>query len=176
MTALAKFFELNTLYIQQVTLTTDGACVGNPGPGGWAYILRCGPGSREGSGGVRQTTNNRMELQAAIAGFSVLKFPCEDLLISDSTYLLRGLNEWRFAWCEIGWARRTGGQSFQIPNADLWEKLDEFAQVYTVSVGWVKSYSGHPDNERCNDLAHAEAEKYVDLPTDERWPTLSSGR
>jgi len=116
MTALAKFFELNTLYIQQVTLTTDGACVGNPGPGGWAYILRCGPGSREGSGGVRQTTNNRMELQAAIAGFSVLKFPCEDLLISDSTYLLRGLNEWRFAWCEIGWARRTGGAVFSDPQ------------------------------------------------------------
>jgi ribonuclease HI len=150
--------------MKQVTLISDGACVGNPGPGGWAYILRYGERFKESSGGTTATTNNRMEIVAAIEGLKALKQPCEVLLISDSQYLLNGVDSWRLKWRENGWRAKKGKQT-QVKNADLWQELDALADKHTIRVQWVKGHSGHPDNERCDELAEAQAAKYADLPS-----------
>lgn len=151
--------------MKQVTLISDGACVGNPGPGGWAYILRYGKHSVECYGGDSDTTNNRMELKATIEGLKALKEPCEVLLISDSQYLLNGIQSWRFKWRVHGWMRKPKkGQERPVLNADLWRELDALAEKHKIRGQWVKGHSGHLDNERCDRLAQAQADKFTDLP------------
>jgi ribonuclease HI len=139
--------------MKQVTLTTDGACIGNPGPGGWAYILRYGEHVVERGGGEpAKTTNNRMELQAAIEGLKALKEPCEVLLVTDSTYIAKGIEVWRHVWRKSGWAMgRKNGQP--VADADLWKVLDDLVERHTVTCKWVTGHTGHPDNEQCDKLA-----------------------
>lgn len=137
-----------------VELFTDGACSGNPGPGGWAYILRH-PASRmtrEGVGGQRQTTNNRMELCAVIEGLKALKSPSVVDLYSDSQYVLNGLNEWLASWKKKGW--KTAGKK-PVKNQDLWQILDTLIQTHTIRFHWVRGHDGHVENERCDQLAVA---------------------
>jgi ribonuclease HI len=135
-----------------VELFTDGACSGNPGPGGWAYILRhpaSGKG-REASGGEAQTTNNRMELMAVIEGLSALKSPSLVNLHSDSQYVLNGLKSWMANWKKNGW--RTADKK-AVKNQDLWMRLDALVRTHTVRFHWVRGHAGHLENERCDALA-----------------------
>lgn len=150
--------------MRKVTLITDGACVRNPGPGGWAFILRYGEHSKEGVGGEPDTTNNRMEIAAAIEGLKALKEPCEVLLISDSMYVINGLMKWRFGWRKKGWMRKPKkGLERPVLNADLWQQLDILADTHTIRGEWVPGHSGHADNERCDRLAEAEASRQAKL-------------
>lgn len=160
--------------MKQVTLITDGACVGNPGPGGWAFILRYGEHCKEASGGAPATTNNWMEITASIECLKALKEPCEVLLISDSQYVINGVTKWRFKWREKGWMRKpnkaekkqlsTAGTGLvPVPNADLWQELAALADTHTIRGEWVRGHSGHPDNERCDELAEAQAARYAKL-------------
>jgi ribonuclease HI len=162
--------------MKQVTLITDGACVGNPGPGGWAFILRYGERCKEGSGGTCDTTNNRMEITAAIEGLKALKEPCEVLLISDSQYVIKGLMTWRFGWRKKGWMRKAKegmkGEREPVPNADLWQELDVLAETHTIRGEWVRGHSGHADNERCDQLAEAEAGRQAELRKGSSRPTI----
>lgn len=139
-------------------LFTDGACIGNPGPGGWAYILREVDGNtqREASGGEAKTTNNRMELTAVIEGLSALKGPSDVELCSDSEYVLKGISEWLEGWIQRGW--RTASKK-PVQNDDLWQQIDELIHVHNVDVAWTRGHTGHPENERCDQMAFAEAEK-----------------
>ena len=136
-----------------VEVHTDGACSGNPGPGGWAAILRWGGHERELSGGEPLTTNNRMELTAAIAALEVLKRPMRVRLFTDSQYLRLGITEWLPAWRARGW--RTADKK-PVKNQDLWERLDAARQPHTVEWRWLKGHAGHPLNERADQLARAE--------------------
>jgi ribonuclease HI len=145
--------------LKEITLVTDGACIVNPGPGGWACILRYGSHATEKAGGDADTTNNRMELQAAIEGLKALREPCAVTLISDSRYLLDGIATWRHGWRRGGWVRRKKGKEEPVPNSDLWQVLDELAGVHTISCKWVRGHTGEPDNERCDALAMEQAEK-----------------
>jgi len=142
--------------LKTVSLFTDGGCLGNPGPGGWAAILRYGGTERELAGGVPATTNNRMELQAAIAGLSELSESCEVNVHTDSQYLRQGITEWIHSWKIRGWTT-TARQP--VKNADLWRKLDEQANRHRVKWIWLKGHAGHPENERCDALASSEIEK-----------------
>lgn len=140
-----------------VQLFTDGACSGNPGPGGWAFLLRH-PATgkvREGCGAVDETTNNRMELQAVIEGLSVLTRPSRVALTSDSEYVLKGLKEWMAGWKARGW--KTAAKK-PVKNQDLWMALDELMQEHDVSFHWIKGHAGHAENERCDALAVAAIE------------------
>lgn len=148
--------------MKQVTLITDGSCIGNPGPGGWAFILRHGECSKEDAGGCADTTNNRMEIQAVIEGLRALKEPCEIKLISDSQYLLNGVTSWRHKWRENGWMKKRRVKTYPLANADLWQALDELAEKHAISGKWVKGHSGHPDNERCDELASVQAGQLLD--------------
>jgi ribonuclease HI len=141
-----------------VQLFTDGACLGNPGPGGWAYILKHPASGKvaEASGGEAQTTNNRMELMAVIAGLTALTRPSRVALFSDSKYVLGGLEEWMAGWKARGWKRK-GNKP--VLNVELWKQLDELIGRHTVKFKWVKGHAGHPENERCDALASAEAAK-----------------
>ncbi|MGP8270467.1 MAG: ribonuclease HI [Terracidiphilus sp.] len=143
--------------MKQVTLITDGACNGNPGPGGWAYILRYRQDAMERAGGAPDTTNNRMELRAAIEGLKALLEPCEVLLFSDSRYLLEGITSWRHKWRVNGWTRRRKAKAYPLANSDLWEELDQLAEKHIVRGQWIKGHSGHLDNERCDQLAADQA-------------------
>lgn len=137
-----------------VHLFTDGACLGNPGPGGWAYILRH-PASgkeREVSGGDPDTTNNRMELTAVIEGLSALKSASSVDLYSDSQYVLNGLREWMAQWKSRGW--RTAGKQ-PVKNVELWKRLDGLLAEHEVRFHWVRGHNEHPENERCDALAVA---------------------
>lgn len=136
--------------MQTVTIHSDGACHGNPGPGGWAAVLVCGPHRREISGGVPATTNNRMELQAAIEAFSALKQPCIVLFHTDSNYLRDGITKWLHGWKRNGWKTRT---KEPVKNEDLWRQLDAAAAVHDVKWHWVKGHAGDEGNERCDGLA-----------------------
>jgi ribonuclease HI len=150
--------------MKEVTLITDGACVRNPGPGGWAFILRYGEHCKEGFGGTCETTNNRMEITAAIEGLKALKEPCEVRLISDSQYLINGIMNWRFKWRDKAWMRKPKkGQQRPVLNPDLWQELDALANTHTIRGEWVRGHSGHADNERCDQLAEAEAARHADL-------------
>ncbi len=137
-----------------VELYTDGACSGNPGPGGWAYILRhpSTKKEREASGGDPATTNNRMELTAVIRGFEALTRPSEVDLYSDSQYVLKGLKEWMAAWKKRGW--KTADKQ-PVKNQDLWTRLDELIADHQVRFHWVRGHDEHPENERCDQLAVA---------------------
>ncbi len=147
----------------EVHLYTDGGCSGNPGPGGWAFVMRH-PGSGkviERSGAERDTTNNRMELTAVIRGLETLKRPTKVELFTDSVYVGKGLSEWMPKWKENGWRRREGGRLKPVKNDDLWKKLDELATRHTVKYTRVAGHSGHPENDRCDELAVAAYQKYL---------------
>lgn len=137
-----------------VELFADGACLGNPGPGGWAYLLRAGGQEREEAGAEADTTNNRMELMAVIRGLEALKKPCLVVLASDSQYVVKGIAEWLPGWKRKGW-RKADGQP--VMNAELWQRLDAQLQVHRVTATWVKGHAGHPENERVDRLANAAA-------------------
>ena len=135
-----------------VEIFTDGACSGNPGPGGWGAVLRFGAVERELSGGEPATTNNRMELMAAIGGLEALKRPCRVQLHTDSRYLHDGITLWLAAWKARGW--RTADKK-PVKNVDLWQRLDAAAAPHEVEWRWVRGHSGHPENERADALARA---------------------
>ncbi len=139
----------------QVHLFTDGACRGNPGPGGWGFILRhVKTGSeKESSGGERESTNNRMELMAVIQGLSTLRRPCTVELFTDSVYVGKGMTEWMPKWKANGWQRNEGGRKKPVKNVDLWKKLDVLLARHQVKYTRVPGHSGHPENERCDELA-----------------------
>ncbi|HEY0133155.1 MAG TPA: ribonuclease HI [Nannocystis sp.] len=140
--------------LDYVKLFTDGACKGNPGPGGWAFILQhpASGKAHEGSGGEAHTTNNRMELMAVIRGLEMLRLPLTVDLFSDSQYVLKGMREWMAGWKRSGW--RTADRQ-PVKNQDLWMALDELQQKHTLRFHWVKGHSGHPENERCDRMAVA---------------------
>ncbi len=134
-----------------VEIFTDGACSGNPGPGGWGVVLRFGEHEKELSGGERDTTNNRMELTAAIMGLSALKESCKVRLVTDSKYVADGITKgWAASWQKNGWRK---GDKKPALNPDLWEKLLELIAAHDVTIEWVKGHAGHPENERCDKLA-----------------------
>jgi ribonuclease HI len=141
---------------QRVQIWTDGACSGNPGPGGWAAVLRFGEVEKELSGGEAVTTNNRMELLAAIEGLAALKRPMAVDLTTDSEYLRNGITQWIHGWKRNGW--RTAAKD-PVKNADLWQRLDELARTHDVAWHWTRGHSGHAENERVDELARAEVKK-----------------
>jgi ribonuclease HI len=147
----------------EVDLFADGACLGNPGPGGWGYLLRVktsqGPQEKEGSGAERDTTNNRMELMAAIQGLETLTRPCAVRLVSDSQYVVKGLTEWLPGWKRKNWRKADGAP---VMNADLWQRLDAAARPHRVKAEWVKGHAGHAENERVDRLASAAAKGLQD--------------
>jgi ribonuclease HI len=140
---------------QRVDLFTDGACLGNPGPGGWGALLRFGDREKELSGGETMTTNNRMELMAAIAGLEALKRPCRVELTTDSQYVKRGVEEWMERWRANGW--RTSDRK-PVKNRELWERLSAAIGGHDVRWHWVKGHAGHAENERVDTLARDAAE------------------
>jgi len=137
--------------VPNVEAFTDGACRGNPGPGGWGVVLRAGSNVKELFGGDPATTNNRMELRAAIEALTALKQPCKVDLYTDSTYVRSGIMEWLPAWRARGW--RTADKK-PVKNQDLWEALSAQAARHDVTWHWVKGHSGHPENERADELAN----------------------
>ncbi len=141
----------------EVQLFTDGACSGNPGPGGWAYILVHPSSGRrtDASGAEPQTTNNRMELQGVIEGLATLKRPCRVELVTDSQYVAKGLREWMPKWKAQGWKRKEGRQLKPVMNEDLWRQLDELAARHNVRITHVLGHNGHPENEECDRMAVA---------------------
>ncbi len=143
----------------EVQLFTDGACKGNPGPGGWAYILRhvATGQEKEASGGERLTTNNQMELQALIEGLSALTRHTRVEIITDSTYVANGCQQWLPNWKRNGWRRREGKAWKPVKNEDHWRKLDGLLSQHTTTFTVVRGHSGHPENERCDELAVAAA-------------------
>lgn len=143
--------------MKSIEIHTDGACLGNPGPGGWAALLRFNGTERELAGGEAQTTNNRMELMGAIAALEALKEPCAVVLHSDSKYVLQGISEWMPGWKRKGWKTAGGGA---VKNQDLWQRLDAAAAPHRVTWQWVKGHAGHPDNERVDVLARTQAERF----------------
>lgn len=143
--------------MKRVTLYTDGACSGNPGPGGWGAVLLYGEHRRELSGGERETTNNRMELRAVIEALSALKEPCEVELWTDSQYIARAINEgWLAGWKRRGWRRKEG----ELKNPELWQRLDALLGEHRVTVNWLRGHDGQEQNERCDALAVAERDKF----------------
>jgi ribonuclease HI len=146
-----------------VHLYTDGACSGNPGPGGWGFILRHPTTGKEmqQSGAERETTNNRMELTAVVRGLEALKKPCRVELFTDSVYVGKGLTEWMPKWKANGWRRREGRDFKPIKNEDLWRRLDELIGVHQLKYTRVAGHSGHPENDRCDQLAVAAYQKYL---------------
>jgi ribonuclease HI len=142
--------------LPSVEIFTDGACRGNPGPGGWAALLRTGDKEREIAGGEPLTTNNRMELRAAIEALNALKRPCRVELHSDSQYVRDGITKWIHSWQGNGW--RTADRK-PVKNAELWQALLEAEAPHDVRWHWVKGHSGHPENDRVDALACAEADK-----------------
>jgi ribonuclease HI len=138
--------------MKKVTIHSDGGCENNPGPGGWAAVLRFGAHVKEINGGAPATTNNRMELQGAIEALRVLKEPCEIEFFTDSQYVKKGISEWVRSWKARGW--RTADKK-PVKNEDLWRLLDAQASKHKIHWGWVKGHAGHPENERCDELATA---------------------
>jgi ribonuclease HI len=157
-----------------VRLFSDGACSGNPGPGGWAYVLQHPATGRESeaSGAERQTTNNRMELQAVIEGLSTLRRRCVVELVADSQYVGKGLTEWMPRWKANGWRRKVGKQFQPVINLDLWQRLDELIAAHQLRYTFVYGHAGHPENERCDRLAVAAyRELMAEGPTPPRRPS-----
>lgn len=134
----------------EVTIYTDGACSGNPGPGGWGAVLISGDKEKDLKGGEAETTNNRMELMGAIEALRALKKPCKVDLYTDSTYVRKGIMEWIHGWKKNGW--KTADKK-PVKNADLWQALEEEAKKHSITWHWVKGHNGHPLNERADELA-----------------------
>ena len=144
--------------MKQVTIYTDGACSGNPGPGGWGAILRYQNIERAISGGEASTTNNRMELTAVLRAFSLLKEPCEVTLCSDSKYVMDGLSKgWAKSWKRNGWRK---GDKKPALNPDLWDALLTVTAPHVIHYQWIRGHAGHPENERCDAMAVAESQKF----------------
>ncbi len=144
--------------MRHVDIYTDGACRGNPGKGGWGAILVCDGKEKELSGGEAMTTNNRMELLAAISALEALKVPCEVTLTSDSKYLIDAIEKgWAVSWRERGWRRADKSPAL---NPDLWERLLGLLEIHKVSFVWVRGHNGHPYNERCDRLATTFADSF----------------
>ena len=144
--------------MKQVQLITDGACLGNPGPGGWACILRYGSHTREMFGSDPATTNNRMELTAALQGLRAVKEPCEVEVVTDSEYLKNGITTWIHGWKRNGW--RTASKK-PVVNQDLWTQLDEAVAAHHVKWTWTKGHADHEDNNRCDELATRAAREQL---------------
>ncbi|MFL6585738.1 MAG: ribonuclease HI [Luteimonas sp.] len=140
--------------MKSIEIYTDGACLGNPGPGGWGALLRYKATERELSGGEPQTTNNRMELMGAIAALEALSEPCEIVLHTDSQYVRQGITEWMRNWIKRDWKTAGGGA---VKNQDLWQRLQVACERHQIDWRWVKGHSGHPENERVDALASAAA-------------------
>ena len=144
--------------MKQVTLYTDGACSGNPGPGGWGAILECDGRRKELSGGEASTTNNRMELTAVIEGLSALKYGCAVTLVSDSKYVIDAITKgWVYSWKAKGWRKADKSPAL---NVDLWEKLLVQLDRHQMTYQWVKGHAGHPENERCDQMAVAQCQRF----------------
>lgn len=144
--------------VKEVYLYTDGACRGNPGKGGWGAILKYGKFQKEMSGGEPMTTNNRMELLAAINGLSALKEPCRVVLTSDSKYMVDGITKgWAKSWKDKNWKKADGKPAL---NPELWDKLLALCDMHEVEFVWVKGHAGHPENERCDVLATTFADSF----------------
>ena len=141
----------------RVEIFTDGARKGNPGPGGWGAVLRSGATEKEISGGEAQTTNNRMEMMAAIEALNALKRPCSVTIYTDSKYVMDGITKWVFGWQKNGW--RTADRK-PVKNGDLWQALVAAQARHKVAWQWVKGHAGHPENERADQLACAAAERF----------------
>ncbi len=147
--------------MDKVTIYTDGACSGNPGPGGWAAVLLSGTHRKEIAGGEASTTNNRMELLGVINALELLKRPCQVTLYTDSQYIERAVNEgWLRAWRARGWRRKDG----ELKNSELWQRLDELLAAHTVTFRWVKGHAENDLNNRCDALAVAERDRYSKKP------------
>lgn len=149
--------------LPRVELFTDGGCSGNPGPGGWAFILRHSASGKEkeGFGAEEHTTNNRMELTAVIEGLTALKQPCSVDLYTDSEYVRQGLQSWMAGWKKNGWRRREKGGFKPVKNDDLWKRLDELIAIHDMRFHHVDGHSGHPENERCDVLAVAAYQQFL---------------
>lgn len=145
--------------MSRVHLYTDGACRGNPGPGGWGALMIHGNHRRELCGGEAHTTNNRMELMAVIEGLKALKRPCELVLFTDSRYVMQGITEWIANWKRRGW--RTSARK-PVKNQDLWEMLDQEVQRHTIDWQWVRGHAGDPGNERADELANQGVDELLD--------------
>jgi len=146
--------------MKRIEIFTDGACLGNPGPGGWGVILRYNDVEKELSGGEADTTNNRMELTAVIRALEALKETCNITLYTDSRYVMDGIEKWIFAWKKSGW--KTANKKTPVKNVELWQKLDELKSKHEIRFVWVKGHAGHKENERCDELARNEATKIKD--------------
>ncbi|BBB26065.1 ribonuclease HI [Amphritea japonica] len=140
---------------KRINIFTDGACKGNPGPGGWGAVLEYGEHSKELFGGEMETTNNRMELMAAIEALTILKEACDIVLTTDSQYVRKGITEWLAGWKRNGW--KTSAKK-PVKNADLWKRLDEQNARHSIEWKWVKGHSGHPGNELADQLANKGVE------------------
>lgn len=144
--------------IKKVDIFTDGACSGNPGPGGWGAILRYGEVEKEISGGESDTTNNRMEMTAVIEALRLLKYPCEVTVYSDSQYVCNGINNhWVDNWRKNGWKT---SQRQPVANKELWEELLKLLDIHKVTFVWVRGHNGHPENERCDRLAVQQSARF----------------
>lgn len=138
--------------LKKITLFSDGSSLGNPGPGGFGTILRYGTTEKILSGGEPHTTNNRMELRGVIEGLKALKEPCDVTIVSDSSYVIKGINEWLKGWVKRNFAK--------VKNPDLWREYLEVSAPHKIYGEWVRGHDGHPENERCDVIAKSEAEKY----------------
>lgn len=144
--------------MKHIQIFTDGACSGNPGPGGWGAILRYKAHEKELSGGEAETTNNRMELMALIAALEQLKEPCEIDLCSDSQYVINGLQKgWAKGWRTRGWKKADKSPAL---NSDLWARLLDLSEAHTIHYNWIKGHAGHPENERCDRLAVEQSKRF----------------
>lgn len=146
---------------KQISIFTDGSCLGNPGPGGYGVVMKYKNHIKEFSGGFMLTTNNRMELLAPILALEALKEPCDVVLTSDSQYMRQGITQWINGWKAKGW--KTANKT-PVKNVDLWQRLDKARELHTIDWQWVKGHAGHKENERCDLLARTAAE---DNPTKE---------
>ena len=150
---VTKVTKLGVQTLKKIEIYTDGACSGNPGPGGWAAVLKYGDSKKEIFGGEADTTNNRMELTAVIEGLSALKEPCEVELTSDSKYVIDSIEKrWVYSWRSKGWIKSDKKPAL---NVDLWEKLLPLLEKHKVKFNWIRGHTGHPENERCDELAVA---------------------
>jgi ribonuclease HI len=147
----------------EVMLYTDGGCSGNPGPGGWAYVLKHVATGKviEGSGGIALTTNNQMEMTAVIEGLKKLNRRTKVCVVTDSVYVRNGICDWIKNWKKNDWMRKDGKRWVPVKNADLWREMDDLANVQDITFTWIKGHAGHPENERCDELAVAAYRKYL---------------